>query len=128
MRRAGLDYHELASVHHIENADDFIEAHLGRLVALSTRARRSLFERRARPEDILLLGPETRGLPFALLEKLPEEQVVYIPMRPTSRSLNLSNAAAIALYETWRQLEFNGAAERSEELGHARERAQDDSR
>jgi tRNA (cytidine/uridine-2'-O-)-methyltransferase len=59
--------------------------------------------------DALLLGPETRGLPAEVLAALPETSVVRIPLRPGNRSLNLSNAAAVALYEAWRQLGFEGS-------------------
>ncbi|MGH8322030.1 MAG: tRNA (cytidine(34)-2'-O)-methyltransferase, partial [Gammaproteobacteria bacterium] len=60
--------------------------------------------------DAFLFGPETRGLPQTLLDALPPEQVLRIPMRPDNRSLNLSNAVAVIVYEAWRQMEFNGGA------------------
>jgi tRNA (cytidine/uridine-2'-O-)-methyltransferase len=106
LRRAGLDYHELATV--VEHRT--LEACLaslgggGRVFALTTRATRSLYEARFADGDAFLLGPETRGLPADVLERLPEWARLRIPLRPGNRSLNLSNAAAVALYEAWRQL------------------------
>lgn len=109
LRRAGLDYHELATV--VEHAS--LPACLGtlgaaRVFALTSRARRSLYDARFANGDALLLGPETRGLPDAVLAELPEAARLRIPLRPGNRSLNLSNAAAVALYEAWRQLGFDG--------------------
>jgi tRNA (cytidine/uridine-2'-O-)-methyltransferase len=109
LRRAGLDYHELASV--IEHTD--LEGCLatldaGRVFALTTKAQRSLYAERFRDGDAFLLGPETRGLPAAVLDALPAGAKLRIPLRPGNRSLNLSNAAAVALYEAWRQLGFDG--------------------
>jgi tRNA (cytidine/uridine-2'-O-)-methyltransferase len=107
LRRAGLDYHELAAVE--EHAD--LAACLGRLAgarlfALSTRGRHSFFDGRFEAGDAFLLGPETRGLPAELLRELPAECVLRLPLRPGNRSLNLSNAAAVVLYEAWRQQGF----------------------
>ncbi len=112
LRRAGLDYHELATV--TEHADlDGCLAALGhpRLFALTTRARRSVYTARFAAGDALLFGPETRGLPQALLDALPEQSRLRLPLRPGNRSLNLSNAAAVTVYEAWRQLGFAGALE-----------------
>jgi len=78
------------------------------VLALSTRGRQSYADVRYRPDDILLFGPETRGLPQQLLAELPAEQRLCIPMRPDNRSLNLSNAVAVVVYEAWRQLGFAG--------------------
>jgi tRNA (cytidine/uridine-2'-O-)-methyltransferase len=109
LRRAGLDYHELATV--VEHADlaACLEA-LGhsRVFALTTKATRSLYEARFADGDAFLLGPETRGLPAAILDTLPADGKLRIPLRPGNRSLNLSNAAAVALYEAWRQMGFAG--------------------
>lgn len=80
-----------------------------RVFALSTRGRTLYTEARFRAGDALLFGPEQRGLPAGVLRDLPVEQQLRIPMRNGSRSLNLSNAAAIVAYEAWRQLEFAGA-------------------
>jgi tRNA (cytidine/uridine-2'-O-)-methyltransferase len=107
VRRAGLDYHELATVR--EHADLAACLHdLGqpRVFALSTRGRHSFYDSRFSPGDAFLLGPETRGLPDEILAGLPPAQVLRLPLRPGNRSLNLSNAAAVALYEAWRQNDF----------------------
>lgn len=107
LRRAGLDYHEFASVEKHQTLQVCLEAVApGRLFALSTRAGTCYSEPRFRPGDAFLLGPETRGLPDDVLGAVPEHQRLRIPMRSTSRSLNLSNAAAIVLYEAWRQQDF----------------------
>jgi tRNA (cytidine/uridine-2'-O-)-methyltransferase len=109
LRRAGLDYHELASViEHKSLAACIAAARPGRVFALTTRASKSLYAERFADGDAFLLGPETRGLPREVLDALPEESLLRIPMRPGNRSLNLSNAAAVALYEAWRQLGFDG--------------------
>lgn len=110
LRRAGLDYHEFASVRVHEGWTAAQSALAGRrLLAFSTRGRTPYHEIDYRPGDVLLFGPETRGLPASLLESLPESQRLYLPMRPDSRSLNLSNTVAVAVYEAWRQLGFVGA-------------------
>ena len=82
----------------------------GRVFALTTKGRKSLFEARFEPGDGLLLGPETRGLPDSVLARFAPERVLRLPLRPGNRSLNLSNAAAVALYEAWRQQGFAGGA------------------
>jgi tRNA (cytidine/uridine-2'-O-)-methyltransferase len=110
VRRAGLDYHEMASVR--EHAD--LSACLAalapsRLYALTTRAGRSLYDGRFAPGDAFLFGPETSGLPVEVLETIAPEARLKIPMREGNRSLNLSNAAAVTVYEAWRQLGFPGS-------------------
>jgi tRNA (cytidine/uridine-2'-O-)-methyltransferase len=107
VRRAGLDYRELATVE--EHAD--LEACLSslpgsRIFALTTRGRHSFFDSTFRAGDAFMLGPETRGLPADLLATLPPEHVLRLPLKPNNRSLNLSNAAAVVLYEAWRQNDF----------------------
>jgi len=77
-----------------------------RILAISTRGRTAYNKHDFAKGDAILFGPETRGLPAELLESMPESHVLRIPMRPNNRSLNLSNAAAIVLYEAWRQLAF----------------------
>jgi tRNA (cytidine/uridine-2'-O-)-methyltransferase len=109
VRRAGLDYHEMANV--TEHAD--LEACLGavkpaRLFALSTRGTRRYTDVAFQPGDAFLFGPETRGLPQSLLDTLPGDQVLRLPMRPDNRSLNLSNAVAVLVFEAWRQQGFPG--------------------
>ncbi|SMF94271.1 tRNA (cytidine/uridine-2'-O-)-methyltransferase [Methylomagnum ishizawai] len=110
LRRAGLDYHEWAEVKEHPGLDAFLAAvRPGRLFAFTTKARHRYTGAAFQPGDALLFGPETRGLPAAVLDGLPESQRLIIPMRPHSRSLNLSNAVALALYEAWRQQGFAGA-------------------
>lgn len=109
LRRAGLDYHEWASVQCHPNFDAFLAAAApARLLAFTTKAAQKLPDVRFEPGDTLLFGPESRGLPQAVLSVMPQERQVRIPMRANSRSLNLSNAVAIACYEAWRQLGFVG--------------------
>jgi len=110
MRRAGLDYHEFASIKEYENFDSFIAtAQPSRVIACSTKGTHSHAEIEYLAGDALLFGPETRGLPPEILVSLPPEQVLRIPMHADSRSLNLSNAVAIFLYEAWRQHGFDGS-------------------
>ncbi len=111
LRRAGLDYHEFADVALYESLAAFAEAvQPARILACSTRGRQNYSEVTYGPDDALLFGPETRGLPGALLDGLPADQLLRIPMQPDNRSLNLSNAVAIIAFEAWRQLGFNGGA------------------
>ena len=111
LRRAGLDYHEFARVAVHDDLDAFLAAvSPRRLFAVSTRGR-TRYDRVAYAEDdALLFGPETRGLPQAVLDALPEEQRLRLPMRPGNRSLNLSNAVAVIVFEAWRQREFEGSS------------------
>jgi tRNA (cytidine/uridine-2'-O-)-methyltransferase len=107
LRRAGLDYHEWVRVMQYRSLDDFkAQVQPPRLFALSTKGQRRYTEIVYQAEDALLFGPETRGLSAALLNRLGTGQVLRIPMRPHNRSLNLSNAVAIVVYEAWRQLDF----------------------
>ncbi len=109
LRRAGLDYHEWAEVTTYKSLDAFLAAvRPGRLLAFSTRSQRLYTDIDYANNDALLFGPETRGLPQAILDTLPETQRLRLPLRPENRSLNLSNAAAIAVFEAWRQLGFAG--------------------
>lgn len=104
MRRAGLDYHEFANIIHYENTEQFIEQNLQRRIfACSTKATDNYSDVTFRDEDMLLFGPETRGIPAEIRALYTP---IRIPMQPTSRSLNLSNAVAIVLFEAWRQLQF----------------------
>ena len=112
LRRAGLDYHEFANIRVHPGWDDYLEAmRPARLFALSTRAHRTPSGCRFEPGDHFVFGAETRGLPPAILASVPPAQRLRLPMRPGSRSLNLSNSVAIVVYEAWRQHGFAGAAE-----------------
>ncbi len=106
LRRAGLDYREWADIVVHDTYDAFRKATQAPLVAFTTHATRSCFDRTYEGSEILLFGPETRGLPAALRDALPPHDVVRLPMMPRSRSLNLSNAVAVAVYEVWRQRRF----------------------
>jgi tRNA (cytidine/uridine-2'-O-)-methyltransferase len=109
LRRAGLDYHEFARVHVHASLDDCLSA-IGpaRVFAFSARCG-VRFDRIAfREGDALLFGCETRGLPEEVLARIPETQRLRLPMRPGQRSLNLSNAVAVAVFEAWRQLGYVG--------------------
>lgn len=111
LRRAGLDYHEYATVRVHPGWAAYLEAtRPERLFALSTRGRRGLAECRFQPGDHFVFGSETRGLPAEILESIPPDRRVRLPMRAGSRSLNLSNSAAIVVYEAWRQHGYAGAA------------------
>ena len=111
LRRAGLDYHEYAAV----QVHDSLDAALAkisplRLFALSTRNSTRYDQPRYAAGDAFLFGPETRGLPDEVLASIPASQRLRLPMRPDNRSLNLSNAVAVVVFEAWRQLGFDGAA------------------
>lgn len=115
LKRAGLDYHEYATVKVHAGLDEAI-AHLRdvhgdafRLFALSTRGRTRFDMPRYREGDAFLFGPETRGLPQQVLESVPEAHRLRLPMRPQVRSLNLSNAVAVVVFEAWRQGGYAGA-------------------
>jgi tRNA (cytidine/uridine-2'-O-)-methyltransferase len=111
VKRAGLDYHELASVREHQTLEECLVATgRPRLFALTTRATRSIYSVQFATGDAFLFGPETRGLPPDLLATFADEMRLRIPMRPGNRSLNLSNAAAVTVYEAWRQLGFPGGA------------------
>jgi tRNA (cytidine/uridine-2'-O-)-methyltransferase len=110
LRRAGLDYHEFAAVAVHDDLDAFIaSARPGRLFALSTRSNTLYTNTIFSADDAIVFGPETRGLPQALLDSLPPEQRLRLPMRPGNRSLNLSNAVAVVVFEAWRQSGFAGS-------------------
>ncbi len=107
LRRAGLDYHEWATLQVHTNLDNFItKIKPARLFACSTHGKQNYAEIAYQAGDAFLFGPETRGLPKPLLASLPAEHIIRIPMREHSRSLNLSNAVAVIAYEAWRQMEF----------------------
>ncbi|MGH8083413.1 MAG: tRNA (cytidine(34)-2'-O)-methyltransferase [Lysobacter sp.] len=114
LKRAGLDYHEYADM----RVHDSLEAALAaigaaqgaapRLFALSTRSRTRFDTAAYRAGDAFLFGPETRGLPQDVLDSIPAEQRLRLPMRPDNRSLNLSNSVAVVVFEAWRQFGFAG--------------------
>jgi tRNA (cytidine/uridine-2'-O-)-methyltransferase len=112
LRRAGLDYHEFAEVQLYDDLATFKQTvKPKRIFACSTKGRQNYTAPDYQAGDAFLFGPETRGLPLGIIEGLPEEQRLRIPMLPENRSLNLSNAAAIIIYEAWRQQGFAGALE-----------------
>ncbi|HWH72635.1 MAG TPA: tRNA (cytidine(34)-2'-O)-methyltransferase [Methylibium sp.] len=113
LRRAGLDYHEHAAVRRHASWDALLAAEqpdATRLFAFTSQGSRPLAELRWRPGDWLVFGGETRGLPAALRERFPAAQRVRLPMRAGQRSLNLSNAVAVAVFDAWRQQDYAGAA------------------
>jgi tRNA (cytidine/uridine-2'-O-)-methyltransferase len=111
LRRAGLDYHEFTSVAVHDDLDAFVAAATPRrLLALSTRGHVRYDAIAYADGDALLFGPETRGLPQDVLDGIDVAHRLRLPMRPGNRSLNLSNAVAVVVYEAWRQLGFEGAA------------------
>ena len=107
LRRAGLDYHEYAQLQVHDTLDAALAAiSPARLFALSTR-NATRYDRVAfAPGDAFLFGPETRGLPEDVLSAIPDGQRLRLPMRPDNRSLNLSNAVAVVVFEAWRQQDF----------------------
>ncbi|NLS13999.1 tRNA (cytidine(34)-2'-O)-methyltransferase [Vibrio sp. SM6] len=115
VRRAGLDYHDLARVTRHANYEAFL-AYLEqqrsgqyRIFACTTKTTGHHVDAQFQAGDVLLFGPETRGLPADVIESLPMAQRIRIPMMPDARSLNLSNAVAIIAFEAWRQMGFDGA-------------------
>ena len=107
MRRAGLDYHEFTDISQYDRWQDFMRQHgENRLLGISTKATTHYSECRFEEGDFLIFGPETRGLPDKIRDQLGQQNLLRIPMLPDSRSLNLSNAAAVVTYEAWRQLGF----------------------
>jgi tRNA (cytidine/uridine-2'-O-)-methyltransferase len=111
VRRAGLDYDALADVRtHIDIDACFAELHGARLFIIETTGARAYSEVRFEAGDAFVFGPEHRGLSAAVLERVPRDQHLTIPMRPANRSLNLSNSVALVVYEAWRQNGFRGSA------------------
>ncbi len=110
LKRAGLDYHEFVGVELHDSYEEMLKS-LGqpRVTAFSTKGKASHASMAYEPGDVLLFGPETRGLPAIILDDLPPSRRLRLPMLPDQRSLNLSNAAAVVVYEAWRQWGFAGA-------------------
>ncbi len=110
LRRAGLDYHEFAAVLQYQSLDEFFEKiNPERIFGISTKGQQYVHDVAYKEGDAFMFGPETRGLPQVVRENLGQDHVLRIPMQPTNRSLNLSNAVSLVLYEAWRQLEFKGS-------------------
>ncbi|NOX49953.1 MAG: tRNA (uridine(34)/cytosine(34)/5-carboxymethylaminomethyluridine(34)-2'-O)-methyltransferase TrmL [Gammaproteobacteria bacterium] len=109
LKRAGLDYHDLAHVSLYDNYADFQQRHApARLFAITTKGSRNYTEVKFVEGDTLMFGPETRGLPDTLLTAMAKQQTLRIPMQAQSRSLNLANAVSVILFEAWRQIDFSG--------------------
>ena len=112
MRRAGLDYHEYAELKCHANWQTFLDQEkpdTTRLFAMTTRGSRMLFDVAFKPGDWLVFGSETKGLDATLRESFAPAKRLKLPMQPDRRSLNLSNAVAVTVYEAWRQNGFVGA-------------------
>ncbi|MDR1890243.1 MAG: tRNA (cytidine(34)-2'-O)-methyltransferase [Zoogloeaceae bacterium] len=110
LRRAGLDYHEYAEVRRYPDWRACRAALAGRrFFALTTRAGRCYGDAAFQSGDVFVFGPESRGLPAEILAQFSPEQRLRLPMRPGNRSLNLSNAAAVTVFEAWRQQGFAGS-------------------
>jgi tRNA (cytidine/uridine-2'-O-)-methyltransferase len=111
LQRSGLDYHDLAEVKVHANLDDcLVDLKEARVFAVETTGRRCYSELEVRAGDAFVFGPETRGLPAAVQDRIGLENSLFIPMTPKSRSVNLSNAVAIIAFDAWRQLRFAGRA------------------
>ena len=110
LKRAGLDYHELASVRTHKDWKSCRDTFAGRrMFALSTRGALTYAEVAFQPDDVFVFGAETSGLPGEILDCFAKENRLSVPMRPGNRSLNLSNAVAVVVFEAWRQLGFRGS-------------------
>jgi tRNA (cytidine/uridine-2'-O-)-methyltransferase len=109
--RAGLDYHEFASLQVHESLTDCLErCAANRIFALTTKGSTDFYQGTYQAGDAFLFGPESRGLPAEVLAQFESAQRVRLPMLPNNRSLNLSNTVAITVFEAWRQCGFEGAA------------------
>jgi tRNA (cytidine/uridine-2'-O-)-methyltransferase len=110
LRRAGLDYHEWTRVNQHDSYENFIQTtSFHNIYAFTTKGQKTYSEISFEKDDVLLFGPETRGLPDRILDDLSANQKLRLPMLNHSRSLNLSNTVAIAVYESWKQLGFSGS-------------------
>ena len=109
MKRAGLDYHEFTAMQVHETLAECLAVLSGkRIFALTTKAHTCYSDVCFQDEDVFVFGPETRGLPAEMLDALPENHRLRLPMLPQNRSMNLSNTVAIMVFEAWRQLDFGG--------------------
>lgn len=110
VRRAGLDYHEFAHVQRHPDLQAYLDtAKPSRILACTTKGKSFHSDIQYKKGDALIFGPETRGLPDDFIQSLPVEHRVRIPMLPDSRSMNLSNAVSVFVYESWRQFGYEGA-------------------
>lgn len=110
LKRAGLDYHEFTHVKRYPDYQTFLDTvKPNRVFACTTKGKTNHSDAQYQQGDALLFGPETRGLPEDIIFALPEEQRVRIPMTANSRSMNLSNAVSVFVFESWRQLGFEGS-------------------
>lgn len=110
LRRSGLDYHEFAEIKRHKTFEQFLASEQPkRLFAMTTKGGPAHSDVQFAVGDFLMFGPETRGIPMTILDSLPMEQKLRIPMTENSRSMNLSNSVAVAVYEAWRQLGYQGA-------------------
>lgn len=110
MKRAGLDYHEFSNMIVHENFEECLQTLKGkRIFALTTKGITRPDQASFQKGDVLLFGPETRGLPLEILALLPENQKIRLPMMPHNRSMNLSNSVAITIFEAWRQNDYAGS-------------------
>lgn len=113
LRRAGLDYQEFIDVKRYKNLNHFLDENnldlATQVYALTTKGKKPHSDVHYKQNDFLMFGPETRGLPAAILDKLPQDQKIRIPMQASSRSMNLSNSVAVVVYESWRQLGYVGS-------------------
>jgi len=119
MKRAGLDYHELATLQVHDSWSGLKKQLSGRMFAFTTGATRLYTEVRYARDDVLVFGPEPATLPERILADFTDDMRLRLPMRPGNRSLNLSNAVAVAVYEAWRQLAFEGQEGTGENLPRA---------
>ncbi|CUI07492.1 tRNA (uridine(34)/cytosine(34)/5-carboxymethylaminomethyluridine(34)-2'-O)-methyltransferase TrmL [Massilia antarctica] len=113
MKRAGLDYHDYATMQVHKNWEAYLDAcrpDPARMFALTTHGSSPFADARFLPGDVFVFGAETRGLAQALRESFPEAQRIRLPMRPDNRSLNLSNTVAVVVFEAWRQNGYAGGA------------------
>lgn len=110
LRRAGLDYHEFAATKRHASYEDFVEAEQPkRVLAITTKATNYYGDVNFQEGDYVLFGSETSGLPDVVRDQIPDTDKIRIPMLKDSRSMNLSNATAVIIYEAWRQLSFEGS-------------------
>jgi tRNA (cytidine/uridine-2'-O-)-methyltransferase len=110
LRRAGLDYHEFAAIKRHKDYQAFIESEQPeRVLAVTTKTTNYYGDIAFKPGDYLLFGSETSGLPEEVRQQIPDEDKIRIPMLKDSRSMNLSNATAVLIFEAWRQMGFKGS-------------------